>query len=47
MTSRGREKVEGGATEVARPLILSMGGAKRNLSTAHEMYICSGALTCN
>lgn len=39
MTNRGWEKVEGGATEAARPLILSMGGAYRNLSTAHFVHI--------
>ena len=47
MTIDRGEKVEGGAAETARPLILSMGGAYGNLSTAHQSVIGLEVLTCN
>lgn len=41
------KKIEGGAVEAARPLILSVVGAEGNLSTAQARYLVGHSLLCN
>lgn len=41
------KKIEGGAVETARPLILSVVGASGNLSTAQASYLSVYSLRCN